>query len=100
VTREAAEAEARTRLSWRRTTLTVTAVTLLIVRLAVVDLAPEEAALFVSLTAAGWLAFLAVAQRRIRRLSLGEVPIRSVPLAVRLILMYEVLGVILVVRSA
>lgn len=94
------EAVIRTRLSWRRTTLSVTVVALLAVRLALVDLSAHDAALFIPLAAAGWLAFLAIAQRRIRRLPLGEVATRSAPLAARLVLVYEVLAMILVVRSA
>jgi hypothetical protein len=94
------DAEERTRLSWRRTTLSVTIVALLAIRLAIVKLPLTGGALFVALTAALWLAFLANAQRRIRSLSGGDVATRSVPLAARLILVYEVLSVILVVRSA
>jgi uncharacterized membrane protein YidH (DUF202 family) len=93
------DAEERTRLAWRRTTLSVTIVALLAVRLAVLDLPPAGAALFISLTAAAWLAFLANAQDRIRRLSSGTAPTISVPRSAGLILMFEILAVILVVRS-
>jgi hypothetical protein len=78
----------------------VTAAALLAVRLAVVELPINDAALFITLTSAVWLAFLAVAHRRIREIGDIDGAVRSVPLAARLILVYAVLSVILVVRSA
>ena len=91
----------RTRLAWRRTVLAATVVALLGARLAVARTSPAFAALFVSFTAAAWLAFVAAAQRRIGQLTAGpdRVPSRSVPLVVQLILMYEVLGAFLMLRS-
>ena len=51
--------------------------------------------------AAAWLAFVAVAQRRIGQLTAGPDRAASgeVPLVVQLILVYEVLGAFLVLRS-
>jgi uncharacterized membrane protein YidH (DUF202 family) len=94
-------ARERTRLSWRRTVLAVTVVAILGVRLAVVHTPSAFAALFTSFTAAAWLAFLALTQRRISQLTQGHdrAPNRSVPLVVQLILVYELLGVFLMLHS-
>jgi Domain of unknown function (DUF202) len=91
----------RTRLAWRRTVLAATVVALLGGRLAIARTSPAFAALFVSFTAAAWLAFVALAQRRIGQLTNGpdQPADRSVPLVVQLILVYEVLGAFLVLRS-
>jgi uncharacterized membrane protein YidH (DUF202 family) len=91
----------RTRLAWRRTVLAATLVLILGVRLAVVRTTPGVAALFTSISAAAWLAFLALAQRRISQLTQGhdQAPNRSVPLVVQLILVYEVVCAFLVLRS-
>jgi hypothetical protein len=91
----------RTRLAWRRTVLAATVVALLGGRLAIARTSPAFAALFVSFTAAAWLAFVALAQRRIGQLTNRQdrAPNRSVPLVVQLILVYEVLGAFLVLRS-
>ena len=91
----------RTRLAWRRTVLAATVVAILGARLAIARTSPAFAALFVSFTAATWLAFVALAQRRIGQLAGGrdKAPNRSVPLVVQLILVYEVLGAFLVLRS-
>lgn len=91
----------RTRLAWRRTVLAATVVALLGARLAIARTSPAFAALFVSFTAAAWLAFVAVAQRRIGQLSGGpdRAPSRSVPLVAQLILVYEVVGAFLILRS-
>ena len=91
----------RTRLAWRRTVLAATIVAILGARLAIARTSPAFAAAFVSFTAAVWLAFVALAQRRIGQLTSGHdrAPNRSVPLVVQLILVYEVLGAFLVLRS-
>jgi len=91
----------RTRLAWRRTVLAATVVALLGGRLAIARTSPAWAALFVSFTAAVWLAFVALAQRRIGQLTSRQdrAPNRSVPLVVQLILVYEVLGAFVVLRS-
>ncbi len=91
----------RTRLAWRRTVLAATVVALLGARLAIAPPSPAFAALFVSFTAAAWLALVAVAQRRIGQLTSGpdQAASRSIPLIVQLILVYEVLGAFLVLRS-
>jgi hypothetical protein len=91
----------RTRLAWRRTVLAATVVALLGARLALARTTPAFAALFVSFTAAAWLAFVALAQRRIGQLTADpDRPAdRSVRLVVQLILVYEVLGAFLVLRS-
>jgi hypothetical protein len=91
----------RTRLAWRRTVLAATVVALLGGRLAIAQTSPAFAALFVSFTAAAWLAFVALAQRRIGQLTHRQdrAPNRSIPLVVQLILVYEVLGAFLVLRS-
>jgi uncharacterized membrane protein YidH (DUF202 family) len=80
-------ARERTRLAWRRTVLAMTVVAILGARLAVTRTSPAFAALFVSVTAAAWLAFLALTRRR------------SIPHAVQLILVYEVLAAFLLLRS-
>jgi uncharacterized membrane protein YidH (DUF202 family) len=94
-------ARERTRLAWRRTVLAATVVVILGVRLAVVRTTPGFAAFVTSVSAAAWLAFLALTQRRIRQLTQGhdQAPNRSVPLIVQLILVYEVVGAFLVLRS-
>ena len=80
-------ARERTRLAWRRTVLAMTVVAILGARLALTRTTPAFAALFVSLTVATWLAFLALTRRR------------SIPPVVQLILVYEVLAAFLVLRS-
>ena len=80
-------ARERTRLAWRRTVLAMTVVAILGARLAVTRTSPAFAALFVGVTAAAWLAFLALTRRR------------SIPHVVQLILVYEVLAAFLLLRS-
>jgi hypothetical protein len=81
--------------------LAVTVVVILAARLAVVRSTPGLAGLFVSVSAAAWLAFLALTQRRISQLTQGhdQAPNRSVRLVVQLILMYEAVGAFLVLWS-
>ncbi|MFG3409839.1 DUF202 domain-containing protein [Streptomyces sp. NPDC048142] len=55
----------RTRLAWRRTTLSATVVALLAVRQALHRGATPAALIAVSLSALAWLGFLVVAHRRI-----------------------------------
>ena len=80
-------ARERTRLAWRRTVLAMTVVAILGARLALIRTSPAFAALFVSVTVAAWLTFVALARRR------------SIPRVVQLILVYEVLAAFLALRS-
>ncbi|MFJ9433040.1 DUF202 domain-containing protein [Streptomyces sp. NPDC101490] len=59
----------RTRLAWRRTTLSCTVVAVLAVRLGVRDGTTPLGVAGFALSALVWIAFLAVAHRRIRSLS-------------------------------
>jgi len=72
----------RTRLSWRRTTLSCTVVTLFAVRQALHGGAGRAAGAAVALSAAAWLGFLWAAQRRMTGLSgdgrPGPLPPRTV----------------------
>ncbi|WP_411083761.1 DUF202 domain-containing protein [Streptomyces sp. cmx-18-6] len=69
----------RTRLAWRRTTLTATVVALLAGRQALHS-GPSPAALVaVALSGLAWLGFLAVAHLRVRRMGVA----RPEPLAAR-----------------
>ncbi|MFF8503342.1 DUF202 domain-containing protein [Streptomyces anulatus] len=58
----------RTRLAWRRTTLSATVVALLAVRQALHGGATAAALVAVSLSALAWLGFLVVAHRRMLRM--------------------------------
>ncbi|WP_335937154.1 DUF202 domain-containing protein [Streptomyces sp. PTD5-9] len=70
----------RTRLAWRRTTLSCTVAALLAVRQAVHGGKPGPAALVaVALSALAWLGFLLVAQRRVT----GMAAARPGPLSAR-----------------
>lgn len=66
----------RTRLAWRRTTLTFALVVVLAVRDLVVteDGRSGTAVIAVALGALAWVAFLVLAHRRIRALASGERP--------------------------
>jgi len=79
----------RTRLSWRRTVLAATVVTLLVARLSVPALA---------LAVLDWLAVLVLAQRRISALSAGRTGVANrVPLAAAAAVFgYAVLGALFV----
>lgn len=59
----------RTRLAWRRTTLSCTVVAVLAVKLAVHDGVTAVGLTGLALSALVWIGFLAVAHRRIRSLS-------------------------------
>ncbi|MFH9724925.1 DUF202 domain-containing protein [Streptomyces sp. NPDC017254] len=59
----------RTRLAWRRTTLSCTVVAVLAVKLAVSDDFTAVGVTGLALSALVWIGFLAVAHRRIRSLS-------------------------------
>ncbi|KQX47818.1 MULTISPECIES: DUF202 domain-containing protein [unclassified Streptomyces] len=59
----------RTRLAWRRTTLSCTVVAVLAVKLAVHDEITAVGVTGLALSALVWIGFLAVAHRRIRSLS-------------------------------
>ncbi|MFD4797175.1 DUF202 domain-containing protein [Streptomyces anulatus] len=69
----------RTRLAWRRTTLSATVVALLAVRQALHGGATPAALIAVSLSALAWLGFLVVAHRRMLRMETA----RPEPLAPR-----------------
>ncbi|MEU6015891.1 DUF202 domain-containing protein [Streptomyces sp. NPDC047515] len=69
----------RTRLAWRRTTLSCTVVALLAVRQALRGGATPVGILAVSLSALAWLGFLVVAHRRV----LGMGTARPQPLSAR-----------------
>ncbi|MEV8587370.1 DUF202 domain-containing protein [Streptomyces sp. NPDC051180] len=69
----------RTRLAWRRTTLSCTVVAVLAVKLTVSDAIGARKLTGLALSALVWVAFLAVAHRRIR--SLGAA--RPLPLSHR-----------------
>lgn len=69
----------RTRLAWRRTTLSATVVALLAGRQALHSGASPAALVAVALTAVAWLGLLAVAHLRVRRLDVA----RPDPLAPR-----------------
>ncbi|MFD4785964.1 DUF202 domain-containing protein [Streptomyces sp. NPDC058459] len=64
----------RTRLAWRRTTLSGTVTAVLAVRAAVRATGPLTGAVLVLLCCACWLAFLALAHLRIRALARSAVP--------------------------
>ena len=59
----------RTRLAWRRTVLSTTAVALLTIRIAVSDGISPWTALAIAAACLGWLASLWLAQRRIHSMS-------------------------------
>ncbi|WP_406080662.1 DUF202 domain-containing protein [Streptomyces zaomyceticus] len=69
----------RTRLAWRRTTLSCTVVAVLALKLAVSDEITPVGITGLALSALVWIGFLAVAHRRIRSLS----PARPQPLSHR-----------------
>ncbi|MFJ9623436.1 DUF202 domain-containing protein [Streptomyces sp. NPDC101181] len=62
----------RTRLAWRRTTLSATVVALLAVRQALHSGATPAALVAMALCAVAWLGFLAVAHRRVLRLGVAR----------------------------
>ncbi|GGY48328.1 DUF202 domain-containing protein [Streptomyces omiyaensis] len=72
----------RTRLAWRRTTLSCTVVAVLGVKLAFVDGATAAGVTGLALSALLWIGFLAVAHRRIRALDTARPRVLSVRAAV------------------
>ncbi|MFE1247839.1 DUF202 domain-containing protein [Streptomyces sp. NPDC058735] len=69
----------RTRLAWRRTTLSATIVALLAVRAALQGGASATGILACALTCVVWLGFLGVAHRRIRALAATASPAGLAP---------------------
>jgi hypothetical protein len=85
----------RTTLSWRRTLVSLTAVALLLARLAAVRLPPAPAVWALVAVALLWAAAVELIRRRVRGI---VTPIgRSLPLLVTLILLYCVMGTLLLV---
>lgn len=85
----------RTQLAWRRTLVSVTAVALLLARLAAVHLTPGPAAWALAAVAAVWAAAVEITRRRLRDVA---TPIgRSLPWLVTLILVYCAMGTLLLV---
>jgi uncharacterized membrane protein YidH (DUF202 family) len=83
----------RTRLSWRRTTLTATAVTLLLVRLSL----QHHVVFTAALAGLCWVFVLALIQQRIRSLKTpGRPPRRLTMLTATAVLCFGGLGVVLV----
>ncbi|MFJ4603568.1 DUF202 domain-containing protein [Streptomyces griseoluteus] len=64
----------RTRLAWRRTTLSATVTAVLAIRASVRAAGPATGAVLVLLCSVCWLAFLALAHLRIRTLAASPVP--------------------------
>ncbi|MFK4112675.1 DUF202 domain-containing protein [Streptomyces sp. NPDC002176] len=69
----------RTRLAWRRTTLSGTVTAVLAMRAAVRAASPLTGAVLVLLCSVCWLAFLALAHLRIRTLAESAVPAALTP---------------------
>ncbi|MFD3532598.1 DUF202 domain-containing protein [Streptomyces sp. NPDC058664] len=86
----------RTRLAWRRTTLSCTVVAVLAVKVAVPDEITAADATALALSALVWVAFLAVAHRRIRVLDAA----RPDPLSHRGALLAAVCTIALAVLGA
>ncbi|GGP67651.1 MULTISPECIES: DUF202 domain-containing protein [Streptomyces] len=86
----------RTRLAWRRTTLTATVVALLAGRQALHSGATPAALVGVALSALAWLGFLLVAHRRVSVLGVA----RPVPFAPRAALAAALCTVALAVFAA
>jgi uncharacterized membrane protein YidH (DUF202 family) len=89
----------RTRLAWRRTALTATAVSILAARLAVGTRLTARGALGVAAVALLWLAVVAVCQRRINGLTALRPTTagRSPSVLAAAVLGYALLGVLLLV---
>ncbi|MEU5916507.1 DUF202 domain-containing protein [Streptomyces sp. NPDC047141] len=86
----------RTRLAWRRTTLSCTVVAVLAVKLTVSDQVTAKELTGLALSCLVWVAFLAVSHRRIR--SLGAT--RPLPLSHRGALLAAVCTIALAVFGA
>jgi hypothetical protein len=90
----------RTRLAWRRTALTQTVCTLLLLRLGATE-GLWPAIVTVGLGVAGWLGSMLVIQRRIAAMAARQ-PAgvgRALPLTALLLVGYALLGVLLVALS-
>lgn len=92
----------RTRLSWRRTTLSATAAALLMVRLAVRGDGQALAVLAIAATMLGWLAQLWITHRRIQAMAHREPASvgRTLPATALLVVGLAVVGVVLTVAYA
>ncbi|WP_086831639.1 DUF202 domain-containing protein [Streptomyces sp. NRRL B-24572] len=86
----------RTRLAWRRTTLSCTVVAVLAVKLTAGDELTARGLIVLALSSLVWVAFLAVAHRRIRSLDAA----RPVPLSHRGALLAAVCTIALAVLGA
>jgi hypothetical protein len=85
----------RTHLAWRRTLISLTAVALLLARLAAVKLSPEQAPWALTAVALIWAGAVTLTRRRVSRVA---TPIgRSLPVLVGLILLYCAMGTLLLV---
>jgi uncharacterized membrane protein YidH (DUF202 family) len=92
----------RTRLAWRRTALTSTAIALLAIRVASVNPHLVLSLVGIGATAAGWLAQMWLAHRRIQAMSERE-PVhvrRSLPATALITAGMAVLGAALVLTGA
>ncbi|WP_426510529.1 DUF202 domain-containing protein [Dactylosporangium sp. McL0621] len=83
----------RTQLSWRRTLVSLTAVALLLARLAAVHLTPGRAAWAIAAVGLVWAAAAGLVRRRMRSV---VTPIgRELPALITLILLYCAMGTLL-----
>ncbi|HEY2947374.1 MAG TPA: DUF202 domain-containing protein [Micromonosporaceae bacterium] len=91
----------RTRLAWRRTALAVTVVALLAIRLAVVRVGGPTGWAVAAVAMLGWIAALAVTQRRIAAMAASRpaAVARALPLTALTIIGYAVVGALLVLGS-
>lgn len=92
----------RTRLAWRRTTLSATAAALLMVRLAARGNGQALAVLAVAATMLGWIAQLWLTHRRIQAMAHREPATagRTLPAVALLVAGLAVVGVVLTVAYA
>ncbi len=94
---DSSAARERTRLSWRRTTLTATAVAVLIARLAL----QHHSVAIIALTGLCWVFLLVVIQQRILALKTAGRPPRRLTMSTALAcLVLAALGVVLVLMTA
>jgi hypothetical protein len=91
----------RTRFSWRRTVLAITAVALLTIRVAVHDDPSAADAIAIVAVCAGWFIALRLAQRRIRAMAKRQPPEigRSLPAMALLVAGFAILGIALVAMA-
>lgn len=93
----------RTRLAWRRTTLAVTAVTLLIARMSTLTRTVAVGLVALAFALAGWIAAIALAHRRITDLGRGPLvsALRRGPAAIALfVAWYALIGALLIADGA